>query len=85
MAIDDPSQLAIVARFNRLHEAQLARAQLEDAGIACMLVNPGMTGMTSIFDAEHSGVKLKVAADDADEARAVLDATSDNGPGASRN
>lgn len=71
---DDSASLITIARFNRLHEAQLAQARLDDAGIRCMLSNPNMTGLASMFDAERGGIKIMVPADDAEEARAVLDA-----------
>lgn len=74
---DDAVSLVTVARFDQLHNAQLAKAQLEDAGIACMLSPPDATGLTSMFDAEHSGVKLKVTADDEADARALLNAPTD--------
>lgn len=70
---DDSSSLVTVARFDRLHEAQLAQTRLADADIPCMLSNPDMTGMTSMFDAEHSGVKVMVPADRAEEAQTILD------------
>ncbi len=72
---DDSSadDLVPVARFDRLHAAQLAQTRLADADIPCMLSNPDMTGLSSMFDAEHSGVKVMVPAHRAEEARAVLD------------
>jgi hypothetical protein len=42
-----------------------------------MLSPPDATGLTSMFTAKHSGVKLKVTADRADEARAVLGVTDE--------
>jgi len=73
--MSDDAPLVTVARFDRLHEAQLAKAQLKDADIPCMLSPPDTTGLTSMFTAKHSGVKVMVPADRAEEARAVLDGT----------
>jgi hypothetical protein len=69
--------LVTVARFDRLHEAQLAQTQLDDADIPCMVTNADATGLSSMFDAERSRVQVKVPADRADEARAVLDVADD--------
>jgi hypothetical protein len=74
---DDSTSLVTVARFDRLHAAQLAQTQLDDAGIPCMLMNADATGLSSMFDAERSRVQVKVPADRADEARAVLNVTGD--------
>ena len=73
---DDAASLVTIARFSRLHEAQLAKTRLEDAGIPCMLSPPDATGLTSMFDAEHSGIQLKVAAENAEDARATLDTSA---------
>lgn len=77
--MSDDAPLVTVARFDRLHEAQLAKAQLDDADIPCMLTNADATGLSSMFDAERSRVQLKVPADRADEARAVLDVADEAG------
>ncbi len=73
----DNAPLVTVARFDRVHDAQLAKTQLDDAGIPCMLTNADATGLSSMFDAERSRVQVKVPADRADEARAVLNVTDD--------
>lgn len=73
---DDASRLMTVARFDRLHEAHLAKAQLDDAGIPCTLAHEDMAGLSMVFDPERGGVKLKVPARFADDARAVLDRPS---------
>lgn len=72
----DPSRLVTVARFDRLHEAHLARMRLDDAGIPCTLTHEDMAGLPTAFDPEHGRAKLRVPADRADAARAVLDTTS---------
>ena len=66
--------LVTVARYGSAGEAQLAKAQLEGEGIACVLANGEQSGLGMMFDAGRSGVQVKVAADRADEAHAVLDA-----------
>jgi len=67
------NRLVTVARYDSEGDAQLARAQLEDAGIRCMLANAEQAGLAMLFDADHSGVQVKVPADRADAARAVLE------------
>lgn len=69
---NDTSRLTTVARFDRLSAAQLAKTQLDDAGIPSVVTNADLTGLSSLFDAERSRIQLKVAADQADAARAVL-------------
>ncbi|MFB6247056.1 MAG: putative signal transducing protein [Salinibacter sp.] len=65
-------RLVTVARYDTQGDAQLARARLEDAGISCMLANADQAGLTMMFDPSRSGVQVKVLADRADEARALL-------------
>ncbi len=67
-------RLVTVARYDSRGDAQLARAQLEDAGIRCLLSNAEQAGLAMMFDATRSGVQVKVPSNRADEARAVLDA-----------
>jgi hypothetical protein len=66
-------RLVTVARYDTTGDAHLAQAQLEDAGIPCMLANADQAGLAMMFDPSRSGVQVKVPADRADEARAVLD------------
>ncbi|MFB6230141.1 MAG: putative signal transducing protein [Salinibacter sp.] len=73
MTQDPSNALVTVARYDMKGEAQLAKAQLEDAGIPCVLANEEQSGLAMMFDAGRSGVQVKVAADQTDEARAVLD------------
>jgi hypothetical protein len=65
-------RLVTVARYEATGDAQLAKTQLEDADIPCMLANTEQSGLTTVFGASHSGVQVKVPADRAEEARAVL-------------
>lgn len=69
---DDSSRLITVARFDVSFEAYLAKAQLDDACIPCVLAHESMAGLPMVFDSERGGVKLKVPESHADEARAVL-------------
>lgn len=64
--------LVIVARYDSQGDAHLAKAQLDDAGIPCMLANEDLAGLSMFFDPSRSGVQVKVPADRADEARSVL-------------
>ena len=66
-------RLVTVARYDARGDAELARTRLEDAGIPCMLANAEQSGLAMMFDASRSGVQVKVAADRADEAQALLD------------
>ena len=67
-----PDRLVTVARYDSQGDAQLAKARLEDAGISCMLANADQAGLAMMFDPSRSGVQVKVPADRADEARALL-------------
>jgi hypothetical protein len=67
-------RLVTVARYDTKGDAHLAKMQLEDADIPCMLANADQAGLAMIFDASRSGVQVKVPADRADEARHVLGA-----------
>jgi len=66
-------RLVTVARYDTTGDAQVARTQLEDAGIPCMLANETQSGLVPMYDATQGGVHVKVPADRGDEARAVLD------------
>lgn len=66
-------RLATVIRYDTKGEAQLAKAQLEDAGIPCLLANADQSGLASMFEATEGGVQVRVPADQADAARSVLD------------
>lgn len=66
--------LVTIARCDTRGDAQLARTRLEDADIPCLLSNEEQAGLAMIFDASRSGVQVKVPADRAEEARALLEA-----------
>ena len=66
------TSLVTVARYDMQGGAQLAKTRLEDADIPCMLANADQSGLSTMFDATEGGVQVKVPADKADAARAVL-------------
>ncbi len=66
-------RLVTVARYDSQGDAQLAKAQLEDAGIPCMLANAEQSGLAMMFDASRSGVQVKVSEEDAEAAQALLE------------
>jgi len=66
--------LVTVARYATQGDARLAKTQLEAADIPCLLANEEQAGLAPMFDASRGGAQLKVPADRADEAQAVLDA-----------
>jgi hypothetical protein len=68
----DDTPLVTLARYNSAGEAQLAQAQLEDAGIPAMLANADQSGLVPLFARTKGGVQVKVSADRADAARDVL-------------
>ena len=65
-------RLVTVVRYNSTGNAQLAKIQLEDAGIPCMLANAEQSDLAPMFEAIEGGVQVKVPAARADEARALL-------------
>ena len=65
-------RLVTVSRYDTTGDAQLAKTQLEDAGIPCMLANAEQSGLAPIFEGTEGGVQVKVPAARADEARALL-------------
>jgi len=66
------NRLVTVARYDVKGDAQLAKTQLKDAGIPCMLANEDQSGLTTVFDATKGGVEIKVPDERAEEARDVL-------------
>lgn len=61
-----------IATFDDPTLARLARSRLEAAGIACHLVDLEIVAL-SFISAAVPGVRLEVAAVDAERARALLD------------
>jgi hypothetical protein len=75
--VPEDDRLVTAARYDTEGDAQLAKTQLEDAGIPCMLANAEQAGLAMMFDASRSGVQVKVPADRADDARALLESDDD--------
>jgi len=75
MTHDSSDALVTVARYDSRGDAQLAKTQLGDAGIPCMLANTTQSGLAPMFDATEGSVRVKVPADQADAARDVLSLT----------
>lgn len=65
-------RLVVVARYESAGAAQLAQAQLTDAGVPAMLANTDQSGLAPLFAHTKGGVQVKVSADRADAARDVL-------------
>jgi hypothetical protein len=63
-----PESFVTVATFEKAAEAQLARNRLEEEGIDAFLEG----AETAVMFANPGGVKLQVAAEDEDRARAIL-------------
>ena len=70
-------RLVTIARYDTRGEAELAKAQFDDAGIPCMLANAEQAGLAMLFDSSRSGVQVKVPADRAEEAQTLLEADTD--------
>jgi hypothetical protein len=62
----------VVAQFLNLHEALLAKGQLNSAGIACSLLDDNMVRIDWFISNLLGGVKLTVPPAEADEARELL-------------
>lgn len=62
----------VVASFLNLHEALLAKGQLDSAGIRSSLIDDNMIRVDWFISNLLGGVKLSVAPEDAEEATAVL-------------
>ncbi len=61
-----------IATYDNRGEAELAAAQLQAAEIEATLFGGDMSHVAGLFSADAHGVKLRVDADDAKEARAIL-------------
>jgi hypothetical protein len=70
-------RLVTIARYDAEGDARLVKTQLENAGIPCMLANVGQSGLAPMFDATEGGVQVKVTADRANEAQALLESDDD--------
>lgn len=66
------SGLVVVAAYSFPHEAQLARATLEGAGIAALVADDHVVRMNWLFSNAVGGVKVLVRAEDLGAAREIL-------------
>jgi hypothetical protein len=67
-----------IASYTTEGEAQLAKTQLDDAGIPSMIAGTGQPGFPAgMFSNTAASVRLQVAEENVDAARAVLDAHED--------
>jgi hypothetical protein len=62
-----------IATFDTRGAAELAVAQLKDAGIEATLFGGDMSHVAGMFSPDAHGIKLRVDAADAEEARAILE------------
>lgn len=69
-----PSALVTVAAFSFPHEAQLARANLESAGIPAFVADEHTINMQWMYSNALGGVKVQVPRAYAEEAQALLKA-----------
>ena len=64
--------MVIIATFSKVEEAHLLRMRLEDAGIAAYLRDENTLQWGPWDDIALGGVRVEVADEDVDDARAVL-------------
>ena len=61
-----------IATFNEVTEAYILKGRLEAEGILCFLGDEHIVGAQPFYSVAVGGVKLKVTAQDEEEARAIL-------------
>ena len=61
-----------IATFNELTEAHIMKGRLEAEGILCFLGDEHIVGAQPFYAVAVGGVKLKVTAQDAEEALAIM-------------
>jgi len=66
-----------IATFDSRGAAELAVARLKAAGIEATLFGGDMAPVSGMFSADAHGIRLRVDAADADEARAILEADAE--------
>ena len=72
-----PDERVTIASYGPLHEANIAKAKLELAGIESFLAGEHVSSLEGMF---ALGVRLQVLASQADAARAVLAAEDEPPP-----
>jgi len=65
--------MVIVATFSKPEEAHLLRMRLEAAGIPAYLRDENMTQLWGFAGPDLGGVKVEIAEEDVEAARAVLE------------
>jgi len=65
-------ELVVIADFGGPMEAHLAKARLEAEGIQAFLLDENAVSVNPFYSPALGGVKLAVAARDADRARKIL-------------
>lgn len=70
--------LVTIAQFRDLPEAGLAKSKLESAGITCFLDNEFTIGANWLYSNALGGVKLNVPEENAEEAKAMLEETTES-------
>jgi hypothetical protein len=70
---DDAAEAVIVARYDSVLHAELVRGRLEAAGIPVRLKDAHTAGLGGHLTTVIGGVKVIVARDDEEAARAILD------------
>ncbi|MDW6094280.1 DUF2007 domain-containing protein [Vibrio rhizosphaerae] len=64
--------MVVIARFSFPHEAQIAKASLDCAGIASYIADEHTVNTQWLYSNAMGGVRLMVAEDDAEEAIQIL-------------
>jgi hypothetical protein len=78
---EDPSAPHVVATFYSVEEAELARTNLDGAGISAVLEGKHATSALPLHSMAVGGVRLVVQAKDVDAARELLAVDKSNGKG----
>ncbi len=68
-----PDQIVTLRQFRDMPEALLAKGKLESAGIECFLADGNLVRMDWLLSNAIGGLRLQVMAEQAEEARALLD------------
>jgi len=68
-----------IATFSKVEEAHLLRMRLEDAGVSAYLRDENTIQIDWLYSNALGGVRVDVADEDVDAAKAVLDRASQTG------
>ncbi|MDK3159557.1 DUF2007 domain-containing protein [Kamptonema cortianum] len=72
------SEMILLKRFNTLEEAFMARAMLDSAGIDALIPDEYTLQNSWLWITAYEGVRLMVAEDSIEEARAILQISTEN-------